>query len=165
MTFAIPPRDYTANVAKYAWKSYELNWNKAAGWVQNTLYEIFNLTGGIEFACLVGYQTNTDVNAEEIDLVLTIDGRVYTYDASVIGDWTVNEDQMIFLTYTAYNVVPQLWVDAAGQGQPLRTYSTAWAMNGELKGHDMKLEIRDTAAPSANLDVDIRGEYRKLEAV
>lgn len=56
-----------------------------AAMVKDTVYQMFSAVGGAKLMFLEVLQTNTGNTDEEVDVIITVDGEEWKYDASVIG--------------------------------------------------------------------------------
>jgi len=170
MSFSIPTPDYSANVTttKYAWKTLHAYLNQQPP-VQNTYYEIFNQSGGVILKTLKIQQDNTPTDAEDIDILITVDGRTIFYDHVINA---LNHGTL----YTAFMTAAGLYVDETGSfdvtalpASPVRALwmadPTSGAIGFPLKGHEIKVEVRQTSAIEAGSRLRGWCVYDKLEAV
>jgi len=139
--------------------------------VLNTLHEVFHVTGGCKLQCITVRQTNTPINAEEIDIVVTIDGTVYTYDASVVGNLANNVEYAIVLYAFGIGTITDLDIqDIAALGYQHKILHKFTGLDQgfddeQFCGDDIKVEIRQTSAIAAGARVRTFVVYETEELV
>lgn len=154
---------------KYAYRTYQVLGDENPPTL-NTLHEVFEATGGVELESVYVVQTNTPTNMEEIDIVITKDGTAYTYDASVVGQLTHNQEYAVIiygLGAVAYPVyIPDITVlDSKVISQNLQAGPPVTSEGGSFSGHTIKVEIRQTSAIAAGARVRTKCTYHVLEVV
>jgi len=145
-------------------KFYAIDYSKTSGFVINTWYEIVHIQGGGSLKTLWFYQTNTATNPIELDVRITIDGEIATYDASVSAETNNAKQTWAYMTDNAlHGLAAEILEDSPSAG--FRAIVGAVSLNQELKGHDILVEIQITDAIEAGQELYAEGVYSKIEAV
>lgn len=157
------------NPSKSAWKTHQVIDDRNPPTL-NTLHEVFSAKGGVKLLNIAVIQTNTPTNMEEIDIVITLDGTPYTYDASAIGGLLNNTEYSVIIWATGVTAYPAYTVDITtlrskvlvidaqagppptGQGKP-------------IERHAIKVEVRQTSAIAAAARIRTKVTYAVLEAL
>jgi len=152
-----------ADVPKFAKKFYHVAQDRNPP-VINVLYDLIDVSGGVEVISVLGAQNNTETNMKNIDWIITIDGIVYTYDAS-IADPMVNGAVYAIPLYvnhpaTTPEPIPQGGHPALGVNVDIVT-NAWWA----LKGHAIKIQYRLTDAAGTAQRIYASCLYALKEAV
>ena len=135
--------------------------------VFNTLHEVFHYIGGVKINHLLVIQTNTPTNNEEIDVLITIDGREILYDSSVVNVLNNNTTYAFTMTfqsaiYTTETALASMSVDM----QPIYLITAPAPFRGfEMKGHDIMVQVRQTSAIAAGARIRVACLVERLVAV
>ena len=155
---------------KYAWKTYQVIDDRNPPTL-NTLHEVMSETGGVRLVFIEIIQTNTPTNAEEIDVVVTIDGTPYIYDGSVIGVMGNNTRYYVRIESGDPVGTPAYQLDigdvtALGYANfIIESYTGAGQASKSLERHSIKVEVRQTSAIAAGARIRTKCTYEVLEAV
>lgn len=166
MSFSHPPR-------KYAWRTYhvQLDMNPP---VINVLETVFAATGGVRLLLVDILHSNTANSAEDIDVLLTIDGIERLYDSSAVGQLTANNNYGIhFGTYDAALPGNPPWTldltdvggTAYGSSIFLNIFNTQETLGFPLSAHTIMLQIRQTTVVDAGQRIRVNVTYEVLEEV
>jgi hypothetical protein len=123
----------------------------------NTLHTVFDYSGGVKLETLIVMQSNTPTNAEEIDVLITIDGRTILYDGSVINPMVDSSDYSVFiLIVTATTLLEQDQIDISlNMKAPYNFNDNAPYRGDPLKGHSIMVQVRQTSAIAAGARIQV----------
>ena len=154
---------------KFAWKTHYA-WLEQIPPVLDTYYEVFNATGGVVLHDMRARQENTGAAAEAIDVLITVDGREIFYDsiANLMDD---SDEYTIFMRMN--NFIYETETDAmditklpAGENRPLYWKANTPPYSGDpLKGHAIRLQVRQHSGVGAGAEIHFAAIYDVLEAV
>jgi len=127
---------------KYAPKHYFVAQDKNPP-VKDTVYTLLDVEGGVEVILCLGTQNNTETDTKNIDWIFTIDGEVYTYDASAADPMQngVVHPIPLYLNHPATLPEPIPQAGHPALGVCLDVTANAHAI---LKGHAIKIQYRLT---------------------
>ena len=161
LSLVIPP-------AKFAMKTYNptLDMNPP---VINIAETLFDAIGGVELSSICLQQNNDEAAGKEVDVIITKDGTVYTYDASSIGDIASGSEHVVILNPSNPDGTTTFELDLSAYIHPKaiidhQSGTTAGA-GFMLKGHSIKVEIKLTQAAGTNQRIYVKAFYNQLEAV
>ena len=131
----------------------------------NTLHEVFHETRGCKLLSFIIQQDNTPTDSEEIDVVLTRDGTVTTYDSSVV-DLLADATAHAFYLGSGLAI---LTAEEAGVNvalfPPILQNSTAPYRGDIIEGVDMKVEVRQTSPIEAGARIRVNAWIQTPVAV
>jgi len=153
---------------KYAWTTYQVVDDRNPPTL-NTLHEVFSATGGVRLVNIAVHQFNTPTDAEEIDIVITLDGTAYTYDGSAIGMLDHNKEYEVFMWASGVTAYPAYTVDVVDTSGALEPFFAMHVGTGEggkpIERHSIKVEVRQTSPIEAGARIRTKVTYEVLEAV
>lgn len=155
------------NPTRYAFRTYQVVDDRNPP-TFNTLHEVFAAVGGVKLLEVDVIQTNTPTNMEEIDVVITLDGTPYIYDASVIGGLLNNTLYNPIMHQdgigtVAYEIDMLAYVAGNESTKILSQYGVQ--SDAPLEGHSITLEVRQTSAIAAGARIRTKATYKVLEIV
>jgi len=164
MSFAIPGIAVT-DVPNYVWETHMVLTDENPP-IINTLHEVFEITTGCRLRKIVVYQSNTPVDAEEIDVVITLDGTPYTYDSSVIGLMAADTDFLVYMHAESALVSPYVIdisaVAALGYEIPVLGANNAadqGLTQSFIERESIKVEVRQTSPIEAGARIRVLAVY------
>lgn len=136
--------------------------------VINVLNEVFNETGGVRVLDIRVQQDNTGVSAEEIDILITVDGEEMLYDSSVINPLNSGS---VYVPYfgTGNATLTQFTdnMDASTASHALidNIIATAPYRGFPICGNNVKLEVRQTSAIPAGQRIRVNAVIELMRLV
>lgn len=130
--------------------------------VINTRYTVFNEVGGVRLIRFQIFQDNTETDAKEVDIILTIDGTEYLYDSSAIDSLNNLAVYSLYLSPSPSDPNYQLGI---GSDYPFVIGMTGTNNGFPFEAHTLKLEVRLTNAAGTAQKITYKAVYAILEAL